>query len=252
MKDITLCHPKLQELSKKMITECENKGLKIKIGETFRTVEEQNALYAQGRTKPGAIVTNAKGDSYSSQHQWGVAFDFYRNDGTGAYNESGQFFTKVGQVAKIVGLGWGGEWKSIVDNPHIYLMDWGSTPTKLKELYKTPDEFKKTWSSGKPQELKEGFLLSADAAKWWYRFKDGTFAKSGWFWLTESTTKTSGWYLFDDNGYMLTGYQKDSTGATFFLCLEKGVNEGKCMITDLRGVLKIAEKYDFENKKYLV
>ena len=85
MRDINLCHPRLQELAKKLVRECTAQGLEIQIGETLRTVAEQDALYAQGRTKPGKIVTNAPGKNYSSFHQWGTAFDFFRNDGRGAY-----------------------------------------------------------------------------------------------------------------------------------------------------------------------
>ena len=71
MRDITLCHPRLQHLAGQLIEECGRQGLSIKIGETFRTVAEQDALYAQGRTEPGNIVTNAPGSNYSSYHQWG-------------------------------------------------------------------------------------------------------------------------------------------------------------------------------------
>ena len=81
MRDITLCHPRLQKLITQLTSECANAGLPIKIGESFRSVAEQDALYAQGRTQPGSIVTNARGSSYSSQHQWGIAADFYRSDG---------------------------------------------------------------------------------------------------------------------------------------------------------------------------
>ena len=84
MRDITLCHPRLQKLIAQLTSECANAGLPIKIGESFRSVTEQDALYAQGRTQPGSIVTNARGSSYSSQHQWGIAADFYRADGKGA------------------------------------------------------------------------------------------------------------------------------------------------------------------------
>ena len=51
MRDITLCHPRLQLLAGQLVDECNKQGLKIKIGETLRTVAEQDALYAQGRTK---------------------------------------------------------------------------------------------------------------------------------------------------------------------------------------------------------
>ena len=145
MRDITLCHPRLQTLTAQLVDKCAGAGLPIKIGESFRSVAEQDALYAQGRTQPGNIVTNAKGSSYSSQHQWGIAADFYRADGKGAYNEAGDYFNRVGAIAKQLGLGWGGDWKSIVDKPHVYLPDWGSGTNILKQRYGTFEAFKKTW-----------------------------------------------------------------------------------------------------------
>ena len=144
-RDITLCHPELQEKAEKLVSACKGYGLLIGIGECYRTVEEQDKLYAQGRTTPGNIVTNAKGSSYSSHHQWGTAFDIYRNDGTGAYNNNDGFFDLVGTIGVKIGLEWGGNWKSPVDKPHFQLQYWGSTTAKLKEQYGTPDNFKKTW-----------------------------------------------------------------------------------------------------------
>lgn len=145
MRDINRCHPRLIELSKKLVSACKGQGLIIGIGESFRTKEEQDALYAKGRTAPGNIVTNAKGSSYSSHHQWGTAFDIYRNDGKGVYTDGDGFFEKVGKIGKSIGLEWGGDWKSPVDKPHFQLPDWGSTTTKLKKMYGTPENFMKTW-----------------------------------------------------------------------------------------------------------
>ena len=147
MRDITLCHPRLQAIASEGVKACESAGLKVAIGETYRTVAEQDALYAQGRTKPGNKVTNARGSSYSSQHQWGIAFDFYRADGKGAYNEDGDFFGRAATIAKNLGLAWGGDWKSIVDKPHVYLPDWGSGTGILKQKYGTFEAFKKTWAA---------------------------------------------------------------------------------------------------------
>ena len=77
MRDIALCHPRMQKIAAQWITACKAEGINVAISETLRTAAEQDALYAKGRTKPGNIVTNAKGSSYKSQHQWGIAFDFY-------------------------------------------------------------------------------------------------------------------------------------------------------------------------------
>ena len=152
-RDISLCHPELQQKAEKLISACRGQGLLIGIGECFRTVAEQDALYAKGRTAPGSIVTNAKGSSYSSHHQWGTAFDIYRNDGTGAYNDNDGFFAKVGAIGVKIGLEWGGNWTSPVDKQHFQLPYWGSTTTMLKNLYGTPEEFKKTWSDEEVEKI---------------------------------------------------------------------------------------------------
>lgn len=148
MRDVSQLHPDLQAKISTLKAKCAKAGLKIGISECLRSTEEQDELYAQGRTKPGKIVTNAKGSTYSSMHQWGVAFDFYRNDGKGAYNTSGGFFDKVGKLGKECGLEWGGDWKSIVDKPHFQLPNWGSTTSKLKLLYGQPAKFFMTWTNG--------------------------------------------------------------------------------------------------------
>lgn len=217
MRDITLCHPRLQELAAELIEECSKQDLRIKIGETYRTVAEQNELYAQGRTKPGNIVTNAPGTSYSSMHQWGIAFDFFRNDGQGAFNESGRFFERVGAIGVGLGLEWGGNWKSIKDRPHFQLPDWGSASSTLKRQYGTPEKFMKTWPTNVP-EKKEGWIL--DNIGYWYQEKDGTYPKNAWKLVNRH------WYLFNADGYMLTGWARwngteanaaDGSGDWYFL-----------------------------------
>jgi len=45
----------------------------LKLISGLRTYEEQDALYAQGRTAPGPKVTNAPGGH--SNHNFGLAFD---------------------------------------------------------------------------------------------------------------------------------------------------------------------------------
>ena len=149
-RDITKLHPIAQEKARQLVSLCASNGLKISIGECVRTVAEQDKLYAQGRTTSGNKVTNAKGSSYSSMHQWGIAFDIIRSDGKGSYEDSDGFFTKVGKVGQSLGLEWGGSFKSIKDKPHFQLPDWGSTATVLKKTYGTPQKFFATFASVKP------------------------------------------------------------------------------------------------------
>lgn len=156
MRDIKALHPRLQVLIEELKEKCSAQGITIGISECLRTVAEQDALYAQGRTIAGSIVTNAKGSTYSSQHQWGIAVDFYLDmdvDGDGqkaddAFNNATGLFERVGAIAVSIGLGWGGTWKSIKDRPHLYLPDWGSTTSELKKEYGTPEYFMATWSNG--------------------------------------------------------------------------------------------------------
>lgn len=154
MRDVCALHPRLQGKIIELQNLCRRNGITIGIGECARTVAEQEALYAQGRTKPGNIVTNARGNTYSSMHQWFIAFDFYLLnmdiDGDGkttddAYNNATGLFNKVGKLGQSIGLEWGGSWKKPVDMPHFQLPDWGSTASKLKDIYKTPENFKKSW-----------------------------------------------------------------------------------------------------------
>lgn len=154
-RDVTKLHPTLQVKINQLISECNKQGLKIGISECLRTVSEQDALYAQGRTKPGKIVTNARGINYSSMHQWGVAFDFYRNDGKGAYVDYDNFFTKVGKIGIQLGLEWGGNWKSITDKPHFQLPTWGSTTSVLRKTFRTPENFMQTWKKEVVNSVKQ-------------------------------------------------------------------------------------------------
>ena len=147
MRDISKLHPRLIEKAEMLKEACREKGLEIGIAECVRTKEEQDALYKKGRTTPGKIVTNAKGSTYSSMHQWGVAFDFYRKDKTDAYANGDGFFDCVGRIGKSLGLMWGGDWKNPVDKPHFQLPDWGKTASLLKSRYKTPERFMKSWET---------------------------------------------------------------------------------------------------------
>jgi hypothetical protein len=180
MRDVSKLHPKLQTKLRELQEKCEAQGLKIGICECLRTVAEQDALYAQGRTKPGKKVTNCRGSSYSSMHQWGVAFDFYRNDGKGAYSDKDGFFSKVGKIGQSIGLEWGGSWKSIVDTPHFQLPDWGSTATKLKKQYGRPEAFFATW------EEKRELVNMNDIA---YRMAKEGIAISSAYWIGRMETE---------------------------------------------------------------
>lgn len=128
-------HPKIRNEVKELIEKAESKfpaTVAVRIVQGLRTFTEQDALYAQGRTKPGPRVTNSKaGQSY---HNFGLAIDFallYDKDGNGTYETLSwdlmKDFDKDGiadwmevvDVFEDAGYTWGGRFNSFKDNPHL-------------------------------------------------------------------------------------------------------------------------------------
>lgn len=144
-RDIELLHPEMRARCLEFIAECRKCRLRVGISQTWRSKAEQDELYAQGRTKPGSIVTNCRYPY--SPHNWGVAFDIYRNDGQGAYNDADGWFKRCGQVGKRLGLFWGGDFRSFVDKPHFELPDYlpSNSCRTLIAKYGTPEKFRATW-----------------------------------------------------------------------------------------------------------
>ena len=151
MRGIDKLHPELQVCVNKFLEECKKQGLNVLVTETLRTLEEQEALYAKGRTEPGKIVTNARG--YQSPHCWGVAFDFCRNKKGWEYDNTDGFFDKVGRIAETMfnnteyDLFWGGDFRTFVDKPHVEMKKYLSNNSTnwLIDNYGTPEEFMSTW-----------------------------------------------------------------------------------------------------------
>lgn len=118
MAKLELLKPKVKKLAEMLIEECKKSNYQITIVQTLRTIAEQDALYAQGRTKPGNIVTYAKGGE--SFHNFGVAFDFCPIvNGKTDWNNL-ELFKKIGTIGKSLGLEWGGDWLTPkTDLPHF-------------------------------------------------------------------------------------------------------------------------------------
>lgn len=105
------------------------KGIDVRIICGTRTYAEQDELYAQGRTKPGQIVTKAKGGQ--SNHNFGIAVDVGLFRGK-EYLGTDPLYREIGPiVAKFPQLEWGGAWK-FVDEPHIQYRT-GLTLAQMRE-----------------------------------------------------------------------------------------------------------------------
>ena len=119
---IATLHARVQPYARALYFKAREHGLTINIISGLRSYAEQDALYAQGRTRAGKKVTNARG-GYSN-HNFGIAFDvglFERNQ----YLGESPLYKAVGALGEELGLEWGGNWRPLVDQPHFQLRpDW--------------------------------------------------------------------------------------------------------------------------------
>lgn len=104
---------------------CQAQGLPILIYCTRRSFEDQDQLYALGRTAKGHIVTNAKAGQ--SAHNYGLAFDGAPCiGGKPLFAEplDGPHWQKYGSIGKSCGMEWGGDFKSFAEGPHFQMPNW--------------------------------------------------------------------------------------------------------------------------------
>ncbi|HRX32279.1 MAG TPA: M15 family metallopeptidase [Tenuifilaceae bacterium] len=142
IKRIAKLHPKLRLEAEQIYNEILEKGIAVRFTDTLRTFAEQDALYAQGRTKPGKIVTNAKaGQSF---HNYGLALDFCLLINNGKQvswdrntdiNANEKFdWDEVVAVFKHYGWEWGGDWTRFKDYPH-FQRTFGKSTAELLTLH---------------------------------------------------------------------------------------------------------------------
>lgn len=116
-------HPVVRESALAMVDKAYDEGINVQISEGHRSYARQNELYAQGRTKPGKIVTNARGGQ--SWHNFGIAVDFFltNHDGSKALWTVNSKWRRAAQIGKSFGFNWGGDWTSFKDYPHLQMND---------------------------------------------------------------------------------------------------------------------------------
>ncbi|MFW9331749.1 M15 family metallopeptidase [Paenibacillus polymyxa] len=132
-------NPVFKIVVEKLIERCYARGVWIVITQGLRTYAEQDDLYAQGRTKPGKVVTDARGGH--SNHNFGFAADFallLRDGRTVSWDtlrdddkDSLPDWSEVVEEAKKLGLEWGGDWRSFKDMPHLQMV-FGITTAQFR------------------------------------------------------------------------------------------------------------------------
>lgn len=108
-------HPDLQPICREFLRRCAAAGLDILITCTYRSDAEQDVLYSQGRTTPGAIVTNARAGQSAHNHRTATgvpaarAFDIVPLvNGKAMWNASHAAWAVAGKIGTELGLNWYG------------------------------------------------------------------------------------------------------------------------------------------------
>lgn len=114
-KNLATVQPQLAKLGRELLRRLAAEGLTFKVTSGNRTQAEQDALYAQGRTKPGPKVTWTR----KSRHIGGRAIDLTLFSGKNPVWES-KHYKRAGEIGEELGLIWGGRWKT-PDQPHFEL-----------------------------------------------------------------------------------------------------------------------------------
>jgi peptidoglycan L-alanyl-D-glutamate endopeptidase CwlK len=149
--------PVLADKVRAAATILEAAGTHLLVVSGLRSAAQQDALFAQGRTAPGQVVTNAPAGH--SMHNYGLAVDVvpYVSGDTGDLNWRSHTpqFTAMVTALKAQGLAWGGDWIHFKDEDHFQLSDIPANPsaamisdygagdeTALQAIWKNTDDGK--------------------------------------------------------------------------------------------------------------
>lgn len=108
-------------------------SIEVRVTQGLRNLDEQNYLYAQGRTRPGGVVTNARGGY--SMHNFGLAVDLCPGKMDGQpwspdWQGADQHYALMVQAGMRAGLNCGANWHTLKDEPHFQVaLPLPATPT---------------------------------------------------------------------------------------------------------------------------
>ena len=129
---ITDLEPKTRALCEAFLLACKAHNIEVIVTCTLRDNEAQAELYAQGRTKPGKIVTHVQPGN--SAHNHGRAFDIVPlRQGKAVWGTTGEdavLWERIGALGEAQGLTWGGRWH-MADFVHF---QYDAPKTKIEDL----------------------------------------------------------------------------------------------------------------------
>ena len=150
-RNIDDLHPTVARGARELIRRMAEHGEPVLVTDTFRDNAAQDALFAQGRTQPGAIVTNARGGQ--SIHNYRLAFDIAKNIRGQEFSDPA-FFALAGRIWTEMGGVWGGSWASFPDRPHMEFTG-GLTVAGLQAGATLPQNTKMAWEEKQKEAVQE-------------------------------------------------------------------------------------------------
>lgn len=121
-RDLCDLLPKVHDAALMATQTCIDAGHDLLITCTYRTGAEQDALFEQGRTTPGAIVTNARAGQ--SMHQYRCALDLVpMRAGKPVWDGKDPLWLQIAAIFKDHGFEWGFDWPRFKEMPHFQRTD---------------------------------------------------------------------------------------------------------------------------------
>jgi peptidoglycan L-alanyl-D-glutamate endopeptidase CwlK len=115
--------PVFRVKAQQVLAACADRGVTLLVTCTLRSMTEQTALYAQGRTAPGRKVTNAQAGQ--SAHNYGLAMDVVPlRNGKPVWDARAPEWQVYGEEVRKAGLEWAGDWRRFKEYPHCQMPDW--------------------------------------------------------------------------------------------------------------------------------
>ena len=176
-RDISELKAVAQQACRLFLQECKKAELDIFLTETYRSQARQNYLYEQGRTRPGNKVTWTRNSRHTSRLAWDIAV----NPPKDLYDSS--VLKKAGNIAKRLGITWGGSWTTSPDMPHFEVKaNWKApvninieTKEEVKMLNPSTPTLKNEFVKMIENANKKGIISSKE---WSIKAKEGRLSES--------------------------------------------------------------------------
>lgn len=102
-RDLSLLHPIMRLAAEEVVRQLNQEDIPFAVFEAFRSPSRQAYLFAQGRSRPGSIITKAQ--PWESYHQYGLSADFVLTiDGQWSWEGEGGWWERLVDVGKEYGL----------------------------------------------------------------------------------------------------------------------------------------------------